>query len=75
MFFVKQKTAYEIKECDWSSDVCSSDLKVYVVGEGVLEREYSMVSWIFCIDSWVERESDNKICEVAGETGFRTSEA
>src|ERR1051326_9170161 len=26
-FFVfKQKTAYEIKECDWSSDVCSSDL-------------------------------------------------
>eukprot|EP01086_Lenisia_limosa_P004369 TRINITY_DN195_c1_g1_i3.p1 TRINITY_DN195_c1_g1~~TRINITY_DN195_c1_g1_i3.p1 ORF type:complete len:119 (+),score=11.25 TRINITY_DN195_c1_g1_i3:58-414(+) len=23
-FFFKQKTAYEIKECDWSSDVCSS---------------------------------------------------
>ena len=28
IFFFKQKTAYEIKECDWSSDVCSSDLKV-----------------------------------------------
>ena len=27
-FFFKQKTAYEIKECDWSSDVCSSDLLV-----------------------------------------------
>ena len=27
-FFFKQKTAYEIKECDWSSDVCSSDLSV-----------------------------------------------
>ena len=26
IFFFKQKTAYEIKECDWSSDVCSSDL-------------------------------------------------
>ena len=26
-FFFKQKTAYEIKECDWSSDVCSSDLR------------------------------------------------
>ena len=26
LFFFKQKTAYEIKECDWSSDVCSSDL-------------------------------------------------
>src|SRR6056300_1327012 len=24
-FLVKQKTAYEISECDWSSDVCSSD--------------------------------------------------
>src|ERR1051326_1533485 len=24
--FSKQKPAYEIKECDWSSDVCSSDL-------------------------------------------------
>src|SRR6056300_1789283 len=25
-FFFKQKTAYEISECDWSSDVCSSDV-------------------------------------------------
>ena len=23
---IKQKTAYEILRCDWSSDVCSSDL-------------------------------------------------
>ena len=27
-FFFKQKTAYEIRNCDWSSDVCSSDLSV-----------------------------------------------
>ena len=27
-FFFKQKTAYEIYQCDWSSDVCSSDLGV-----------------------------------------------
>src|SRR5881392_2285046 len=26
-FFFKQKTAYEITHSDWSSDVCSSDLK------------------------------------------------
>src|SRR3546814_10842294 len=25
-FFVKQKTAYEMRISDWSSDVCSSDL-------------------------------------------------
>src|ERR1044072_6493536 len=27
IFFYKQKTAYEIYQCDWSSDVCSSDLE------------------------------------------------
>src|SRR3546814_18414659 len=26
MFFCKQKTAYEVRISDWSSDVCSSDL-------------------------------------------------
>src|SRR3546814_9759923 len=28
MFFFKQKTAYELRISDWSSDVCSSDLLV-----------------------------------------------
>src|SRR3546814_1955493 len=27
MFFFKQKTAYELRISDWSSDVCSSDLR------------------------------------------------
>src|SRR5213080_5078729 len=27
LFFCKQKTAYELPLCDWSSDVCSSDLR------------------------------------------------
>src|SRR3546814_3031069 len=27
MFFFKQKTAYEMRISDWSSDVCSSDLR------------------------------------------------
>src|SRR3546814_12868528 len=29
-FFFKQKTAYEMRISDWSSDVCSSDLKLRV---------------------------------------------
>ena len=29
-FFFKQKTAYEIGTGDWSSDVCSSDLLVFI---------------------------------------------
>src|SRR3546814_13002021 len=28
LFFFKQKTAYEMRMSDWSSDVCSSDLTV-----------------------------------------------
>jgi len=27
VFFFKQKTAYEFVDCDWSSNVCSSDLE------------------------------------------------
>ena len=29
-FFFKQKTAYEISECDWSSDVCSSESRIAI---------------------------------------------
>src|SRR3546814_13732796 len=36
MFFFKQKTAYEMRISDWSSDVCSSDLAVDA-GEGRAE--------------------------------------
>src|SRR3546814_6182012 len=35
-FFVKQKTAYDMRISDWSSDVCSSDLHPQiVVSEGL----------------------------------------
>src|SRR3546814_10267387 len=31
-FFFKQKTAYEMRISDWSSDVCSSDLPLFPTG-------------------------------------------
>src|SRR3546814_5780523 len=31
VFFFKQKTAYEMRISDWSSDVCSSDLHLAVL--------------------------------------------
>src|SRR3546814_7812178 len=36
VFFFKQKTAYEMRISDWSSDVCSSDLphRVSMAGNG-----------------------------------------
>src|SRR3546814_2948709 len=33
-FFVKQKTAYEMRISDWSSDVCDSDLHAAIGQEG-----------------------------------------
>src|SRR3546814_10377115 len=40
-FFFKQKTAYEMRISDWSSDVCSSDLVLHpvVACQRVLERK------------------------------------
>src|SRR3546814_5277428 len=37
-FFFKQKTAYEMRISDWSSDVCSSDLQGRAVGVGGVGR-------------------------------------
>src|SRR5213596_4151985 len=41
-FFFKQKTAYEIRPCDWSSDVCSSDL----CHNGEINTLRGNVNWI-----------------------------
>src|SRR3546814_8082096 len=38
-FFFKQKTAYEMRISDWSSDVCSSDLRE-PVDEAILAPEH-----------------------------------
>src|SRR3546814_1613996 len=37
VFFFKQKTAYEMRISDWSSDVCSSDLEKSDNGEWRIE--------------------------------------
>src|SRR3546814_8246080 len=37
-FFFKQKTAYDWRISDWSSDVCSSDLGVEAVAKGDDQR-------------------------------------
>src|SRR3546814_3722986 len=38
VFFFKQKTAYEMRISDWSSDVCSSDLAVEVGNDHADQR-------------------------------------
>ena len=46
-FFFKQKTAYEIYQCDWSSDVCSSDLLLDCSAE--YEHRYNSPGGRYCV--------------------------
>src|SRR3546814_5125573 len=43
-FFFKQKTAYEMRISDWSSDVCSSDLHGQRVTELMKQKQYAPMS-------------------------------
>src|SRR3546814_3367972 len=42
-FFFKQKTAYEMRISDWSSDVCSSDL---ASGEPATSKQKALLSYL-----------------------------
>src|SRR3546814_11835199 len=42
-FFFKQKTAYEMRISDWSSDVCSSDLDCIVSTLRLVHRQRALV--------------------------------
>src|SRR3546814_8414016 len=44
MCLFKQKTAYEMRISDWSSDVCSSDLML-LDGVGVAKDERAALAW------------------------------
>src|SRR3546814_4241117 len=47
-FFFKQKTAYEMRISDWSSDVCSSDL----LDEPTNHLDLAAIDWL---ESWLAR--------------------
>src|SRR3546814_7658081 len=52
-FFFKQKTAYEMRISDWSSDVCSSDLPGSAsVSEGARPKDCAMLN---CVPRLTER--------------------
>src|SRR3546814_4583531 len=49
-FFFKQKTAYEMRISDWSSDVCSSDLNTFRVcgrddQQGIVAGDYILAHY------------------------------
>src|SRR3546814_21131720 len=56
VFFFKKKTAYEMRISDWSSDVCSSDLRRIIFG--------TLDARLFALDSRTGRP-----CQDFGTTG------
>src|SRR3546814_7062077 len=54
-FFFKQKTAYEMRISDWSSDVCSSDLTTRLSLKGhpmaFLRRAFAKEGVLSCIEA------------------------
>src|SRR3546814_4665956 len=44
IFFYKQKTAYEMRISDWSSDVCSSDLQRGIAIDPTIEAKLYIVA-------------------------------
>src|SRR3546814_8539823 len=66
VFFFKQKTAYEMRISDWSSDVCSSDLRIgtiaaiYVVPT-VADRILDRVVAGAAVDRVVAEAADQRI--------------
>src|SRR3546814_2538844 len=49
IFFFKQKTAYEMRISDWSSDVCSSDLSFRHVGTN-RSRDFSRTVFAIAVE-------------------------
>src|SRR3546814_3905828 len=67
VFFFKQKTAYEMRISDWSSDVCSSDLFFYirlvepdVIGRNEVIPLKDFQGFLCCIDLADEGRAGNR---------------
>src|SRR3546814_8198732 len=58
IFFFKQKTAYELRISDWSSDVCSSDLGIRIPGHEAGGRQIELVEQRALRERLVAHERD-----------------
>src|SRR3546814_1154226 len=62
VFFFKQKTAYEMRISDWSSDVCSSDLRRSCC-HGAARRRRRPGHRRAAGTAWQQYERDSCCCE------------
>src|SRR3546814_4094437 len=60
VFFFKQKTAYEMRISDWSSDVCSSDLRIGKLDHHQALGRHTVIQKRLCDDAGAAAKFDNK---------------
>src|SRR3546814_7053560 len=79
-FFFKQKTAYEMRISDWSSDVCSSDLTLSKQNMEEIVQFCSDNALVLCADEvyqeniWNPERPFHSFRKIAYEMGFTRSE-
>src|SRR3546814_10094729 len=65
--FFKQKTAYEMRISDWSSDVCSSDLRleagqtIGIVGESGSGKSVTMMAAMGLLPPSAQRSEERRV--------------
>src|SRR3546814_3948153 len=64
--FCKQKTAYEMRISDWSSDVCSSDLHVGRAHGLVGADEHKVAHAVFCGRLGGAQRTQNVVLDAGG---------
>src|SRR3546814_3042614 len=67
-FFFKQKTAYEMRISDWSSDVCSSDLGEFGNDRGFIIRQHALDR---VLEAFGRRDIDAGVARVARQVPWR----
>src|SRR3546814_4196160 len=72
-FFFKQKTAYEMRISDWSSDVCSSDLLRILRPRVQLQRRSGAPAVRQRADAAVERNPSLGVSEQASSSRGRVA--
>src|SRR3546814_5889095 len=70
-FFFKQKTAYEMRISDWSSDVCSSDLPVAAQLREALQASFDIIARLAFADDVDPEPVEDEEIEAARRLGQR----
>src|SRR3546814_19710557 len=73
IFFFKQKTAYEMRISDWSSDVCSSDLGLRE-GFDTMRYDEAEIARIARVGFEAARARRRKLCSVDKANVLETSQ-